>query len=290
MGADRLRAGTRHTIGSRAIRLAVAVLAAGLSIGVAIGVAPRAALAQQRVTLRIRPPVGDTLRMVMQQQFDLAPEDSTGAPERPMTGALLVWTRAVVLGRSGTATDLVSITDSVVVQPPSAAALPPLREAKRALEGRTVHMRISEDGELTVARRDGGSLGLGPNMPSVLPQAAVRVGESWTRDLRVPLSTTRNAVALVHTTFRLDSLTEGGAVAYVSMHGDVSHDHADDRGGMTGRTTGTLSGTLQVDRRLAWITDSRMTVALVSTAAPAGKPPTRLHVRIAQQIRALPER
>lgn len=268
----------------RAILLGGALVAASVASAM-----PRSAGAQ-RVTLRIHPPVGDTLRMAMQQQFDLAPEDSTGAVERSMTGALLVWTHAVVLGRSGATTDLVSITDSVVVQPPSAAALPPLRDAKRALEGRSVHMRVSEDGELTIERRGGEALGLGPNMPSLLPSAAVRVGESWTRELQVPLSTTRNAVARVHTTFRLDSLSEGGGVAYVSLRGDVSHDHAEDRGGMTGRTTGTLTGTLQVDRRLGWITDSRMTVTLLSTAAPAGRPPTRLHVRIAQSIRALPER
>lgn len=269
-----------------------ALLLLGLA-ALVVGGAPRAARAQavaQGVTLRIRPPVGDTLRMLMQQQFDLAPEDSTGALERSMTGALLVWTHAVVLGRSGSTTDLVSITDSVVVQPPSAAALPPLRDAKRALEGRTVHMRVSESGEITVERRAGGALGLGPNMPSLLPRTPVRAGESWTRDLRVPLSTTHNAVALVHTTFRLDSLSAGAAVAYISLHGNVSHDHAEDRGGMTGRTTGSLTGTLQVDRRLGWITDSRMTVSLVSSVASAGRPPRRLHARIMQIIRALPER
>lgn len=284
-----LRPAIRHTALSRRTNRSRVILlgAALITVGAASAV-PRSARAQ-RVTLRIHPPVGDTLRMAMQQQFDLAPEDSTGAVERSMTGALLVWTRAVVLGRTGTTTDLVSITDSVVVQPPSAAALPPLRDAKRALEGRSVHMRISEDGELTVERSGGEALGLGPNMPSLLPSAGVRVGESWTRQLQVPLSTTRNAVAKVHTTFRLDSLGEGGAVAYVSLRGDVSHDHAEDRGGMTGRTTGTLTGTLQVDRRLGWITDSRMIVTLLSTAAPAGRPPTRLHVRITQSIRALPE-
>lgn len=245
--------------------------------------------ASRRVTLRIRPPIGDTLRMEMQQQVDLAPEDSTGAVERSMTGALLVWTHAVVLGRTGTQTDLVSITDSVVVQPPSAAALAPLRDAKRALEGRTVHMRIAEDGELSVRRHAGGDFGLGPSMPSVLPRAPVRIGESWTRDLRVPLSTTRSAVALVHTTFRLDSLDATGAIAYIALHGDVSHDHADDRGGMTGHTVGGLTGTLQVDRRLGWITDSRMTVTLLSTLTRPGQPPMRMRMRVVQVIRALPE-
>src|SRR5690348_12520179 len=86
-------------------RLAGAALAtlATLALGgLALGGSPRTAQAQQRVTLRIRPPVGDTLRMAMQQQFDLEPEDSTGAPQGVMTGALLVWTHAVVRGRTGT--------------------------------------------------------------------------------------------------------------------------------------------------------------------------------------------
>lgn len=273
----------------RLVRTALRAVAVLALAGIALGISPHVARAQQRVTLRIRPPVGDTLRMAMQQEFDIESEDSTGATQGVMTGALLIWTRAVVLDRKGPTTELVSITDSVVVQPPSAAALKPLREAKAALEGRRVHMRIAEDGELSVARSAGGQLALGVDMPSVLPKSGVRVGESWTRELRVPLSTTRNAVALVHTTFRLDSLDANGGVAYVSLHGDVSHDHADDHDGMTGRTTGTLTGMLQVDRRLAWITDSRMTVSLVSTAAPAGRAPRRMRARVTQVIHALPQ-
>ena len=276
----------------RRIRTVLAGAAALALGGIALGSSAHEARAQasppQRVTLRIRPPVGDTLRMAMQQQFDIEPEDSTGTPQGVMTGALLIWTRAVVLGRKGMATELVSITDSVVVEPPAAAALKPLREAKAALEGRRVHMRVAEDGELSVARRGGGDLGLAADMPSVLPRNAVRVGESWTRELRVPLSTTHNESARVHTTFRLDSLDATGGIAYVSLRGDVSHDHADDHDGMTGTTTGTLTGTLSVDRRLAWITDSRMTVSLVSTAAPAGRAPRRMRARVTQVIHALP--
>lgn len=273
----------------RVVLLALIGIAAAAAV--AAVTAPRLH-AQQRVTLRIRPPVGDTLRMEMEQQFDIASEDTGanggGAPME-MTGALLVWTRAAVLGRKGTSTELVSITDSVVAQPPSAATLPPLRDAKRALEGRTVHLRVAEDGELTVANHGSNTaIGMGATMPSVLPASPVRIGETWTRDLRVPLSTTRNAVALVRTTFRLDSLGNDGAIAYVSLHGDVSHDHAEDHRGMTGRTTGTLTGTLQVDRRLAWITDSRTTVTLTSVVAPDGRAPRHMRMLVTQRIHALP--
>lgn len=266
------------------------VLGAALAACVLCAV-PGVARGQQRVTrvtLRIRPPMGDTLRMAMQQQFDMSSEDSAGVPQRSMAGTLLIWTHALVLRRVGTATDLASTADSVVVQPPSAAAWPPLRDAKRELTGRTVHLRVSAAGELTVERRGATSALDGPVMPAVLPAGPVQVGDTWTRELRIPLSTTRDAVGLVRTTFRLDSLGAGGAVAFISMRGDVSHDHATDHHGMTGQVTGSVTGTLQVDRRLAWITDSRMTVSLLSIAGPTGQPLTRMRIHVTQVIRALP--
>ncbi|HEV2643126.1 MAG TPA: hypothetical protein VGT98_10480 [Candidatus Elarobacter sp.] len=249
-------------------------------VGLAIGASPAAA---QRVTLRVHPPIGDTLHMELQQQFDMQAMDGGGSP---MSGTLRVWTHSVPLRRSGTSTEVLSVTDSVVVTPPSAASLRPLREAKRALEGRTVHLRVEENGEMIVGRNDGTSAPA--QLPSVLPHGPVVVGESWTRDLRVPLSTTGTSTALARTTFRLDSLGHDGVVAFVSMRGDVSHDHAEDGNGATGQTTGTLTGTMQIDRRLSWITDSRMRMSLTSDVRTPGRAPARVRMQITQMLRTLP--
>lgn len=246
--------------------------------------------AQQKIILRIKPPVGDTLRMELEQNFDVTREGAAGKQSGSMSGSMSVWTHAVVLRRVGTATDLLSVTDSVTVLPPSAALLPVLRDAKRALEGRTVRLRIAQDGEMTVAggNRGGvGTSGVGTDMPAVLPADAVAVGDSWTRDITVPLSATERETAQVHTTLKLDSLSRDGGVAYLSLRGDVTHDHAQHSAVMRGRVTGTLVGTIAIDRRLGWITSSRTILAIMSVVRPQGKPPMYLKIRVTQLLRAL---
>jgi hypothetical protein len=176
----------------------------------------------------------------------------------------------------------------VRISPPT-AALRPLRDAQRALEGRTVRLRVDEGGGMSVGTGAGASYGGGTEMPPMLPTYPVSVGQSWTRGMRVPLSATRPSSADVNTTFRLDSLTNRGSVAYISFHGAVSHDHAEDGRGAVGKTVGTLQGTMQVDRRLAWITDSHMVVNVVSDIQPAGKPVVHARMRITQSLRALVE-
>ncbi len=274
--------------------------AVGIVIGAAVSLAGSAGAQQtvqqpvqqpvQKVTLRIRPPVGDTLRMQLEQQFDMAREDAAGAPLGSMTGSMRVWTHAVVLRRAGDATDLLSVTDSVQVLPPSAALLPPLRDAKRALEGRSVRVRIAQDGEITVSGGAQGGVvatGVGADMPSILPTEAVAVGESWIRNIMVPLSATEHETARVHTTLRLDSLSRDGGTAYLSLRGDVSHDHAQHSAVMQGNVTGTLVGTIEIDRRLGWITGSRTILAIMSVVRSEGKPPVHLRVRVTQSLRAL---
>lgn len=252
-----------------------------LSLLVASGVCV-VPLAAQRVTLRIAPPAGDTLRMQLEQRFEM----ESGDPVEVMTGAMRVWTHAVVLDRAHGYTDLLSVTDSVRVFP-STVALRPLREAQRALEGQTVRLRVEANGGMKVGSGPGAVFGMGTDMPSMLPEHKVSVGQSWTRDMRVPLSTTGSSTARVRTTFRLDSLTDHGGVAYISFHGAVSHNHAQDGTGTVGQTVGTLEGTMQVDRRLAWITESEMVVSVVSDVQPLGKPAIHARMRVTQSLRAL---
>ena len=239
-------------------------------------------LVAQSVTLRIAPPAGDTLRMQLEQRFEM----ESGDPPETMTGEMRVWTRAIVLRRVSRYTDLLSVTDSVRVYP-SNVALRPLREAQRALEGRTVRLRVDESGGMNVETGPGAVFGVGTQMPSMLPGHPVAVGGTWVRDMRVPLSTTGPSTADVRTTFRLDSLAGHGAVAYVSFHGAVTHDHAQDGTGTVGKTFGTIEGTMQVDRRLAWITDSQMVVSVVSDVQPLGRPPIHARMRIIQSLMEL---
>jgi hypothetical protein len=251
------------------------ILATGLSAAPAVA---------QRVTLRIAPPEGDTLRMQLVQRFEM----QSGESGDVMTGVMRVWTRAIVLHRSHGYTDLLSVTDSVRVFP-STVALRPLREAQRALEGMVVHLRVDSNGGMSVGSGPNAVYGAGTAMPSMLPGRSVAVGDSWTRDMRVPLSATGASTADARTTFRLDSLPDHAAVAYISFHGIVSHDHSQDGSGATGKTVGTLEGTMQVDRRLLWITESQMVVSVVSDIQPLGRPPIHARMRVTQSLRALVE-
>jgi hypothetical protein len=210
----------------------------------------------------------------------------SGDPPETMTGEMRVWTRAIVLRRVNRYTDLLSVTDSVRVYP-SNVALRPLREAQRALEGKTVRLRVDESGGMNIGPGPEAVFGVGTQMPSMLPGHPVSVGGTWVRDMRVPLSTTGPSTADVRTTFRLDSLAGHGAVAYVSFHGAVTHDHAQDGTGTVGKTFGTIEGTMQVDRRLAWITDSQMVVSVVSDVQPLGRPPIHARMRIIQSLMEL---
>ncbi|MDQ6737569.1 MAG: DUF6263 family protein [Gemmatimonadota bacterium] len=234
------------------------------------------------MTLRIAPPEGDTLRMQLEQKFEM----QSGDPSEFMSGSMKVWTHAIVLQRSHGFTDLLSVTDSVRVYP-STVALRPLREAQRALEGKIVHLRVDPNGGMSVGIGPDATYGAGSTMPAMLPEHPVAVGEYWTRDMRVPLSATGSSTADVRTTFRLDSLTDHGGIAYISFHGAVSHDHSQDGTGATGRTAGTLVGSMEVDRRLYWITESQIIVNVVSDVQPLNRPPVHARMRVTQSLRAL---
>jgi hypothetical protein len=142
-------------------------------------------LLAQRISLRIAPPAGDTLRMQLQQAFDIQSAESSDV----VSGEMRVWTHAIVMRRSRGYTDLVSVTDSVKVFPAN-ITLRPLLEAQAALEGRTVRLRIDANGAMTVGSGPDAEFGGGTVMPSMLPEHPVAVGESWTRDMTVPLSAT----------------------------------------------------------------------------------------------------
>jgi hypothetical protein len=256
------------------------------------------AAAAQSVLLQIRPPIGDTLRMRLSQTVEMT-GTTPGAPDdasQSMTTSIDIYTRAIAKQWTSSGTLVQTITDSVTMNPSSAASLADFR--RRALQKNSM-IRVSTDGAVEVMDVDDASgelRHLFGEMPAMLSRAVVAVGEKWTREMRIPLSGEPGAMGSVRATFQLDSLSRTGDIAFISMKGSLS------RVSLPGvaapaagyETSGTLSGTIQIDRRLGWITDSRSTIQVKSSIAASSPPkgqvqrgPMLVRTRITQWIRAM---
>jgi hypothetical protein len=279
---------------TRAARIVVAVAV--------VTAAPAGAMTQtqqpsqaQPVMLRIRPHVGDTLRMRMEQHVEMSDADAgDGKKESPagfsMNASMCICTCAIVERSTAMGTELRSYTDSVIIRPASAASLPPFAQTKRALEGKMVRLRVAPDGAISIVGGDGDDAKSEmTQLPAMLPDTPVSPGDMWTRDLKIPVSATRPGAGSVRAMFRLDSLSADGSMAYISMQGTFAGERPA-KGSPQDETSGTIRGTMQIDRKLAWITDSRMTVTLVSTVRPPGSTvPARVRMKVTQSMRALPK-
>jgi hypothetical protein len=258
----------------------------------------KAAVAQP-VLLQIRPHIGDTLRMHLSQTVEMTGTTRGARTDsvRSMTTSIEVFTRAIAQQWTTNGTLMQTITDSVAMNPASAGSLADLR--RRAMLAKRVWLRVSTDGAMELV--DDGD----PNselrhifgeMPAVLTRTSVSVGDKWTREMQIPLSNEPGGVGAVRATFHLDSLGRNGDIAYISMRGTMSRINtlgAAPAGPGYG-TTGQLSGTIQIDRRLGWITDSRSTIIVRSSivANQSGKgeterEPMQVRTKITQWIRVM---
>jgi hypothetical protein len=254
----------------------------------------------QPVLLQIRPHIGDTLRMHLSQSVEL-----TGTTRRAgrdsatssMTTSIEVFTRAIAHQWTSGGTLMQSITDSVAMTPASAGSLADLK--RRAMTAKRVWVRVSTDGAMEIVDDDDPNSDLRHvfgEMPAMLAREPVAVGASWTREMQIPLSGDPGTMGQVRATFRLDSLSRNGDLAFISMHGTMSRMNSPGTppAGAGYATSGTLSGTIQIDRRLGWITDSRSSIIVRSTiaAAPSQKggpqgAPMQVRTKITQWIRAM---
>ncbi len=233
--------------------------------------------------------------MQLDQKFEMTSDSSAaGEPAKPFVASVSVATRAVVTAISEAGTDLESITDSVTITPDIAAALPLFASIRKSVGGKSVNLRIAPDGAISVIGGGGAKVALsaGPiaaQMPPMLPREAVSVGDRWTRSLSIPVSATHAAIGSVSATFSFDSLSQDGNNAYISMRGSFSHLHPTGDTISSDSTSGTITGTMQIDRRLGWMVDSRATISLNSIVRPAtGATPVRTRVKVSQWLRSVP--
>jgi hypothetical protein len=269
----------------------------------AVGLAWAAFFAQaagaQAVLLQIRPRVGDTLRMHLSQTVEMTgtTRDQRGDKPSTMTTSVEVFTRAIAEQWTSGGTLMQTITDSVAMNPTTPGSLAELR--RRAMQAKPVWLRVSTDGAMEMVD-DGDPHSelrqLFGEMPAMLARTAVSVGESWTREMEIPLSSEPGAMGSVRATFRLDSLRRNGDIAYISMRGSMSRINTPGAppAGPGYGTSGQLSGVIQIDRRLGWITDSKSSIIVRSTIASnstrKGEPeraPMEVRTKITQWIRAM---
>jgi hypothetical protein len=254
----------------------------------------------QPVLLEIRPHIGDTLRMHLSQSVEMSGTTTRGGRDintGSMTTSIEVFTRAIAQRWTSGGTLMQSITDSVAMTPASASSLDDLR--RRTLQSKRVMVRVSTDGAMEIvddADPNSELRHIFGEMPAMLARAPVSVGEKWTREMQIPLSGDPGTLGQVKATFRLDSLGRNGDIAYISMHGTMSRINTPGAPSSVAgyATSGMLAGSIQIDRRLGWITDSKSSIIVRSTIAanPARKgapqgSPMQVRTKITQWIRAM---
>jgi hypothetical protein len=257
----------------------------------------------QAVLLQIRPRVGDTLHLRLDQQTELTGLRRPGSTSATtMTTTMRVYSRAIVEKSVPSATYVRAVTDSVQLSSNDERAFNLENEARRSLEGRTMTLRISPDGTVSLAdttsdvgREVEATMSL---MPAAFPRGPIEVGFTWSREMPLPAggrtASGGGTSAWLHTKFRLDSLARHGTIAYVSMRGEMSPDS--DPGLVQGAgpvlEKGTVTGTMLVDRARGWLTESQFTIVAHSVVRVPGSDDTvmRFETRVTQRMKTIERR
>lgn len=267
------------------------LLLAGLTLGAT------ALPAQTRVRLELRPVVGDTIRMRIEQETEVVGERTGGSTlpaPRTVSMSLRLWSRAIVQGRTADATDVLTVTDSVRLATTDPHARELAARTERALAGRAVRLRLAPDGTARVEGRqpDGELSAVVAAMPAALPASPVGVGDRWRREMPVPGVDGLGAEeGIIRAVFRLDSLSRDARWAWISVKGELSRDPLPAFGGYASAADmrGTLHGWIVLDRRRGWLEDAHFAILVRTTVAPprgSAAPVMRIQTRIEQRMRA----
>jgi hypothetical protein len=129
-------------------------------------------------------------------------------------------------------------------------------------------------------------LGLGSQVRAHVER---RYGATWSHAAAVPIPGQLGApTGKLHVTFRLDSLSRYGDVAYISMSGTVARPKSGAGGGMTYESDGTVVGALEMDRRRGWLTSMRATITTKSAVTQdLGAQPVHVRTKITQWMRVI---
>ena len=241
----------------------------------------------QPVVLDLRPHAGDTLHMRYDQRVETMATTHRGHVDTTTSAVstLLVLSRTIVESSDSTGADLVAVTDSVSATS-SGGRMPESAEAAREmLQGKEVRLRLSPDGTVTEDPAANPELrSFFAAMPAILPKAPTPVGQRWKREMDGPIGSATGH-AEVKTTFRLDSLSRSGDLAHVSVEGTVSQT-SNSPGPTKEESSGTVTGTVLLDLRRGWVTESRDRVVITSIIRSRDAT-MRIKMTVTQWLRAI---
>jgi hypothetical protein len=252
------------------------------------------ALHAQRVQLELRPSRGDTLNMRLDQSVEMSGA-RRGATSRQMKTSLVVFSRAIVERVADSGTIILAVTDSVQVAGSDEQTIAVTEDVQRQLRGQRMRMWLAPDGtvELLDAARQlpREVTDLVSVMPGSFPTEPVAVGDTWTRVMPVPPAA-RMGLPLggaVRATFRLDSLSSAGDFAFLSLRGNLRQD-SESGGDDPALLAGSVSGSMIMDRRRGWLSESRFLIQMRATVRPAQRPdarPVAFTMRVSQHMRVI---
>jgi hypothetical protein len=245
-------------------------------------------VAAQGVLLELRPQVGDTLRMRLDQQTEITASRSGGKP-MTVTTSVRMYSRAIVLGVDGPISIILAVTDSMTIDSNDEHALALAQQARRGIEGRQVRLRLVPDGTVALAEGERGVAREVKDMVSIMPgsfpKEPIVVGDTWMREMPIPAAGGR-----VRARFRLDSLSRSGDLAFLSMKGTFD---APDDAGRDDAAAGSVTGTMVVNRKRGWLSESRFLIQMRSTmpaSSRTNRPGMQFRTRITQLMRVLGDR
>ena len=257
----------------------------------------------QSVLLQIRPRVGDTLRLRIEQEMEISGVSKVRDADTTITmrSSMLMLSRSIVVESDDEGTTVKSITDSVAVD---MGATDPLvvtlsDQARRSLQGKEVRVRFSREGSGTVVDADPDIprdfQSVFSQLPATFPRHQVAVGSTWKQRIPIPDTGPGQVAGTLQATFRLDSLTRRGKLAHISMRGTVTRDSTANpiRGGARMTMTGTVTGYMVLDRGRGWVTDASTEMSMrshIEQPAGSGLQPVKMQMRLLQRQRTMDKR
>ena len=262
------------------------------AIGLLVFAASR--VGAQALALQIRPHVGDTLRMRLDQQTEMTgvKRTSSGEVTAVVLSTMNMFSRAIVEGTSEKGTALLAVTDSVLFTTTDEQARVRSQRAAEQMRGQRTRFRVLSDGTVGMGDAETASRDVAQVvsvMPAAFPKAPIKVGESWVREMPLPASQQLGAQlsGKLYVTFRFDSLTHGGEWAFVSMRGELRPAATPPAGSGATLDKGSVSGTMLVDQKRGWLTESWFSILMTSVITPplmTGLGSMHMQMRITQHM------